>query len=194
MTSSLRYFFVCGAAKSGTTWLQRLLDAHPQVVCSGEGHFIEHLALPMVRTKDYYNKVLAQATEGVYEGRPYYPALDDRVLVPHIRSLIIELMHRRLQPDTEAIGDKTPRYYEFLDHLKILFPDARFLHIVRDPRDVAVSLLYQGARSGHPDALVVGSVIHRHLLFYAMKSWLEAIGRGASPRSSSPSCQVLQVN
>ena len=28
-------FFVCGAPKSGTTWFQRLLDAQPEVVCSG---------------------------------------------------------------------------------------------------------------------------------------------------------------
>src|SRR5262245_18586107 len=140
MTVGLKYFFVCGAPKSGTTWLQRLLDAHPQVVCSGEGHFVEEIALPMMRMRNRYNQVLAQAADVVYEGKPYHLTLGDRDLVAHIRSLITTLMRKRLKLDAKAVGDKTTRYYEFLDHLKILFPDALFLHIVRDPRDVAVSL------------------------------------------------------
>src|SRR5215831_18654517 len=36
-------FFVGGSPKSGTTWLQLLLDSHPSVSCSGEGHFTTHL-------------------------------------------------------------------------------------------------------------------------------------------------------
>jgi hypothetical protein len=134
MTVEPAYFFVSGAAKSGTTWLQRLLDAHPQVVCSGEGHFVESLALPMMRIKKPYNEALAQAADVVYAGKPYHLKLDDHDLVPHIRSLIITLMQKRPKPGARAIGDKTTTYYYFLDHLKILFPDARFLHIVRDPR------------------------------------------------------------
>src|SRR5262245_15345676 len=36
-------FFVGGTPRSGTTWLQLLLDSHPSVSCSGEGHFTTHL-------------------------------------------------------------------------------------------------------------------------------------------------------
>ena len=32
-------FFVVGRAKSGTTWLMRTLDAHPEIACRGEGRF-----------------------------------------------------------------------------------------------------------------------------------------------------------
>ncbi|HEX5915407.1 MAG TPA: sulfotransferase, partial [Rubrobacter sp.] len=32
-------FFVVGLAKSGTTWLMKTLDAHPEVLCRGEGRF-----------------------------------------------------------------------------------------------------------------------------------------------------------
>ncbi len=39
-------FFIAGAPKSGTTWVQRLLDAHPEIVCSGEGHFANKIAPP----------------------------------------------------------------------------------------------------------------------------------------------------
>ena len=39
-----RIFFVGGAMKSGTTWLQLSLDAHPHLSCGGEGHFTNQLA------------------------------------------------------------------------------------------------------------------------------------------------------
>ena len=32
-------FFVGGAPRSGTTWLQQLLDCHPDICCRGEGLF-----------------------------------------------------------------------------------------------------------------------------------------------------------
>ncbi len=42
--AALRVFFVVGCQKSGTTWLQYLLDAHPQIVCGGEAHLTDVLA------------------------------------------------------------------------------------------------------------------------------------------------------
>lgn len=44
----------------------------------------------------------------------------------------------------ERWGDKTPEYNHHLDTLLELFPDAQFLHIVRDPRDVALSHMKTG--------------------------------------------------
>src|SRR5215203_6981149 len=32
-------FFVVGQQKSGTTWLMRMLDSHPEILCKGEGRF-----------------------------------------------------------------------------------------------------------------------------------------------------------
>jgi hypothetical protein len=170
----MRYFFVCGAPKSGTTWLQRLLDAHPAVVCSGEGHFIERLAAPMFQVSKQYNAHLQLVAERVYEGHPYYNALEERDLAPLVRSFIITLMARRHKPGAVVVGDKTPRYTEFLNQLRTLFPDACFLHMVRDPRDVAVSLLHHGLRAGYADALTSGSRVQAEITANAAQAWLKA--------------------
>ncbi|MDQ3304184.1 MAG: sulfotransferase, partial [Actinomycetota bacterium] len=34
-------FFVLGYQKSGTTWLMHMLDAHPEILCRGEGRFFD---------------------------------------------------------------------------------------------------------------------------------------------------------
>lgn len=170
----MRYFFICGAPKSGTTWLQRLLDAHPSLVCSGEGHFIERLVLPMFQVARQYNQHLQLVAERVYEGRPYYRPLESQDLAPLLRSFIAELMARRAKPATIAIGDKTPRYTEFLNELRSLFPDARFLHVVRDPRDVVVSRLHHAMRAGFPEALMIGTKTHRELTEKGAEAWVKA--------------------
>ncbi len=38
-TKLQRPFFIVGASRSGTTWLQRTLNTHPEVLCKGEGAF-----------------------------------------------------------------------------------------------------------------------------------------------------------
>ena len=38
-TGGLPVFFVVGHQKSGTTWLMRMLDSHPEILCRGEGRF-----------------------------------------------------------------------------------------------------------------------------------------------------------
>ena len=60
-SGKLNVFFVCGAPKSGTTWLQHILDAHPEVTCSGEGHFIQRFSEPMAQVMRDYNAEMTLA-------------------------------------------------------------------------------------------------------------------------------------
>ena len=52
-------------------------------------------------------------------------------------------------------GDKTPEYNKHLDTLLELFPNAQFVHVVRDPRDVAVSVFKTpfGAKNAYEAAV-----------------------------------------
>jgi hypothetical protein len=45
--------------------------------------------------------------------------------------------------ENRRLGEKTPYYVVFLDRLAELFPRAQFIHLYRDPRDVAASFLEQ---------------------------------------------------
>ena len=146
---SRQLFFVAGAPKSGTTWLQRLLDAHPEVMCAGEGHIVDKLA-PLLRTAmGDYNQHQKLVTERVYEGAPYYKGLTARQLDLVTMVLAGMIMGGRpIDEGVRCIGDKTPRYTLHLEDLRRIFPEAKFIHIVRDGRDVVVSTCHHVLRAG----------------------------------------------
>lgn len=142
----MQIFFVTGSAKSGTTWLQHLLDAHPEVTCSGEGLFIDHIIRPMIDTKAAFNAKQAEVGARSYGHRSVYPELTNAEMRPAIRHVLIALMRKRATETTRAIGDKTPKHNRALPTLNWLFPDARFINIVRHPADVVVSRLFHLSR------------------------------------------------
>lgn len=170
---SYRPLFVCGSPKSGTTWLQKVLDAHPQISCAGEGHFVEKIVNPMVGMLRGYNAKLKQVDERVYQGDAPYPPLAETEIVSLVRSVVARLMLRQ-KPTSGVlwVGDKTPRYTDGLQALRVLFPAARFIHVVRDPRDVAVSRLFHANRAGIPEALVPGSQQYYEMVRNAATAWV----------------------
>lgn len=188
----VQYFFVSGAPKSGTTWVQRLLDAHPQVVCSGEGHFVERLAQPLVKAMEDYAKQQQLVAERVYEGKPYYQAMTRGEMVGLARALIVRRMHARAGQGVQAIGDKTPRYTQFLGGLLALFPEARFINIIRHPYDVAVSLLHHGLRVGMADADTPGAKAYLDLVRNSATQWSASQKAVAEFRAKHPG-QLLHL-
>ena len=171
----MNVFFACGAPKSGTTWLQRILDAHPEVCCSGEGHFISRFSVPMAKVVNAYNHELGCEAKLVYDGQPYYEGVDQTEFDELMRSFILTRLRARATAETRWIGDKTPGYTGHLSHLHHLFPAAKIIHIVRDPREVTVSRLAFQRRAGIAAAREAGSEQHRQAVEGALKSWRDAV-------------------
>lgn len=171
----MNVFFACGAPKSGTTWLQRILDAHPEVCCSGEGHFVERFSVPVAKVVNDYNGLLAAEARQVYEGHPYYDTIDQTEFDDVVRGFVNKRLTARAGPRTRWVGDKTPGYTRHLDQLHRLFPKAKFFHIVRDPRDVAVSGMGHRQRTGVADVFTPGSEEHRKTVDATVRNWTEAV-------------------
>ena len=135
---------VLGVRRSGTTLLRVMLDRNPELAVPDESYFVPQLARRH-RT-------------------PVDPAafLDDLRRLPTLVDwgLSPASVQARLRPGMttdDAIaavfaayaaergkarwGDKTPLYMQHLDLLERLFPDARFVHLIRDGRDAALSFL-----------------------------------------------------
>jgi hypothetical protein len=158
------YFFIGGAPKSGTTWMQRSLDLHPEIVCSGEGHLHEFIVRPLAEMIDRYNAKMSTVAETVYEGKPYCPAVSRRELAEIARTIMVLLMGRRTKSGARLIGDKTPAYAWVVDDLAVLFPEMKFVFMVRDPRDVVASRIGQALRTGYADAADRSSETYRKIV------------------------------
>ena len=138
----MQVFFIVGAQKSGTTWLQKSLNSINGIHCLGEGHFIDKLLMPVAQSRHDYNQLMQVVQQRVYEGNGFYGPITDQEFTGVMRSWILNIMVRNSRVPQNAIvalGDKTPANSFHIPALKQLFPRSRFIHILRDGRDVAVS-------------------------------------------------------
>lgn len=146
-------FFLYGSMKSGTTWLQLLLDAHPAVSCRGEGHFSNKLGPFLAEAVQRYNKHIEWKNRTVFNEIDGYPTLTADHLGPLLGTAILLLMAEQSKGKAAlAVGEKTPNTICGLPLFGGLFPDAKFIHIVRDGRDCTVSGWFHNLRV-NPDWL-----------------------------------------
>jgi Sulfotransferase family len=140
-------FFIGGAAKSGTTWLQLLLNAHPQVSCNGEAHF-SALASILWDGLNQHNQLIAQKNISIFSELEGYPRLEDDDFQYLLASWISLFLVRQSQHKSavRAVGEKSPNNIRYFDVFQTLFPLAKFIHIVRDGRDCAVSGWFHNLR------------------------------------------------
>jgi hypothetical protein len=150
------YLFVVGCPRSGTTLLQRMLDNHPQLAVANDSHFIPRVV------EDVPIGVDPLLTPGLVERvrtyRRFYrlglpdvavrrAAREARTYREFVSALYSEYGRLRGKP---FAGEKTPDYVRHLPRLHVLFPWARFVHIIRDGRDAALSILEWARRDKGP--------------------------------------------
>ena len=147
-------FFIGAYPKSGTTWLLSTLNQHPEISCSGEGHFCNRLARQLESALKTHNTYIENKNRSTFGEFAPFPGFDR----DHFRYLLasaIALVLSQTQGAREArvIGEKTPDNLGYFAHLALLFPQAKFLHVVRDARDCATSAWFHNMRV-NPESLV----------------------------------------
>jgi Sulfotransferase family len=148
---AVQMFFIGGSMKSGSTWMQLLLDAHPQVACKGEGHVANHLAQLLLTSLDQHNQQIARKNRAVFAelaSFPLYTRDDLSYLIA--ASLLLAFTKSDIAEELRAVGEKTPDNVRYFEVLQAIFPAAKFLHVVRDGRDCAVSGWFHNLRAS-PD-------------------------------------------
>lgn len=134
--------FVGGHERSGTTWVFDLLTAHPEVTGLFETWMFSpaHGIGGVFAREQWDDERISEA--GAKVGRPFglHQMLGREELVAQIRSLVGGWMSASLQPEHRFIVEKTPAHLLGMDLIAEVFPGARFVHVVRDGRDVAVSV------------------------------------------------------
>lgn len=177
-------FFVAGTERSGTTWLQLLLDAHPEIACRGEGQFMNRLFPQMTDVFRRYRKDIEAFNKGYFRDTPGFPVLEAGE-EQFIKQTTLGLLLAKFDPTGTAriLGEKTPGNIRALDRLKYLAPDCRIVFIVRDGRDVAVSLWHHG-NPGKQDRQKPEEM--RSFFERAAETWSEDVARMVAFREAHP--------
>lgn len=152
MSSDKTHFFIIGAQRSGTTLLRLLLNAHSQVAIPEDGTFW----MPLIRVhhsnphKPIRGRLLSNHIEYLRKNdqvRKWKLDVDhllEEFLFTGQATLkeLIESFYVEFAKKNNKIfwGDKSPSFFRKVKELSEIFPTAKFIHIIRDGRDVYLSM------------------------------------------------------
>jgi hypothetical protein len=147
----VRPFFIVGCDRSGTTLLRLILDRSDEVAIPTESMFIADMAAIRSRFGDLAGDEQFGRLAGIVWRHPKVrewrlkgapPKRDGRRGEPAYRAALeAPYLAYAAQQGKPGWGDKTPYYVGHIDELRRVFPEARIVNLVRDGRDVALSLL-----------------------------------------------------
>lgn len=127
---SLPIVFIGGMPRSGTTLLRAILDAHPDIRCGGETRVIPRI---LSLRNNMFNMP--------YEARRLKEAGVESTVFDHaVAEFMLEIIVRH-GPPAKQLCNKDPFTLKSAVYIKSLFPNARFLFMIRDGRAVAHSIV-----------------------------------------------------
>lgn len=154
--------FVLGMPRSGTTLTEQIIASHPQV--HGAGELVD----------------LMQAVQQPVQGQvlQFYPEnlaqLNQETLTQWGQQYVSGLRQRA--PNAKRITDKMPTNYLAMGLIPLMLPNAKIIHVKRNPVDTCVSC-FTGLFNCHQDATYDLVELGRHYLNYTrlMHHWQQVM-------------------
>ena len=135
--------FIISQPRSGSTFLQRILDNHSQIATSAEPWFLlpifkNNFKLKIDANCDYDDEIANYAINQFKKLSPNYDNYKNKHLLNLYKDLCFDLTRNGSK---RYFLDKTPRYYQIIDKLLNEFPDAKYIMLIRNPVNVLHSML-----------------------------------------------------
>jgi hypothetical protein len=177
--------FVIGVHRSGTTLLRYMLSSHSRIYIPPESDFISYFFLrnptgqlseqriaQMLRTIFGRYRFVGEWQGDPPDTREFLRHMSERTPASFLDTLYSEYAR---QNGAERWGDKTPIYASYVDLIHHIFPQAQFIHIIRDGRDAALSMLDKYEEDEfHVD------------IFFAARNWVRRIRKAQASASRLP--------
>ena len=147
------YVFIVGAARSGTTLLQRMVDSHPEIAVVNETYWLPRKFRPetgltpdgLVTERLVAQLMASPKFERMGLGREVLEQLSAAAAPISYTEFVSRLFDLYAQARGKPLaGDKTPGYVRKIEQVHGLWPAARFVHLIRDGRDVCLSMVAWG--------------------------------------------------
>lgn len=152
--------FIVGAPRSGTTLLAAMLAAHSRLSCGPETHFfrwlanvqVQELTAPQAWPENALEFVCSISRTNFSDNQrglliDHYNLSRDQIRVflesrsPSVAAMLSSVTALYMQQmGKERWAEKTPDHIEHLELIRTYFPQAQVIRILRDPRDVILSL------------------------------------------------------
>jgi Sulfotransferase family len=143
--------FLVGASRSGTTLLRLMLNQHPEIRIPGEAWFIGDVIQRFPAGKPVSFKELQEICEAIltHDRWKSWECPDERLrqVVMNSEGEGLEVVVDRIFRECGGVGkkslwgEKSPRHSYLVEKIHEVFPSARFIHIVRDGRDVCAAMI-----------------------------------------------------
>ena len=152
-------FFILGRPRSGTTLLTTLFNAHPNVRIAPEFPILLPLYQRFKKVKDWDEEVIRSFVDHLFRRYVFNNRTLDHYMLDKEKytNELLEMKHTGTVQDflktinyqsftvyekgkTLRIGDKNPVYSIYARRLLKIFPEAKFICIIRDYRDNFVSI------------------------------------------------------
>ena len=133
-----RMVFLVGARRSGTNWVHRILATHPDLVATPTETYIFAEGIAPLASLIQHAHLRSPTTARTYAQRDAF--------IDAVRDLCDRIfgdLLRGLDPAASRLVERTPGHVHHLDLITAVYPDAYVIHVIRDGRDVARSLLAQ---------------------------------------------------
>ena len=141
----MKRIFLVGSPRSGTTILQSLLAAHPEVISFPESKFFHYLLY------DKFAGKLPSRMEAFFKDeikRPeFLENFDDSQTVETKTAWFVGILDSLATEQNKSIWlEKTPEHMYFIEDIERLLPNAKFIHILRNGMDTIASM-YEATRN-----------------------------------------------
>lgn len=136
----MKPIFLISLPRAGSTLVQRILMSHPEIASKSEPWImlpLMYMLKPEGMVSEYSHRDALIATQNFIEAMPnkeqdYYDAL---------REFVLTIYAKHIRRGEQYFLDKTPRYYLIIEELARLFPEGKFIFLVRSPLQVAASII-----------------------------------------------------
>jgi hypothetical protein len=126
--------FIVGSPRSGTTWLQLLLSRSPAIATALETNLFNQFMRSMLEQWNH-DRIAGQLT-----GLTKLLSEEEFRDLLRTTSAFVFSKIAQSKPSASVVLEKTPHHLNHAREILELWPDAHFIHIIRDPRSVAASL------------------------------------------------------
>jgi len=140
----MKRIFLVGAPRSGTTILQSLLAAHPEIISFPESKFFHYLLYePFVANLS--SRLTSFFRDEIHRPELFNDFDDSQTVETKTRWFVGVLDSLAMEQNKSIWLEKTPEHIYFIEDIQRLIPDAKFIHILRNGMDTIASM-YESTR------------------------------------------------